>query len=211
MSKLWVSHLFRSNFHNKHSTYFGKDAQRCFDSMAEQREGTHLAWISPVRPSLIASSCSISLHIARCYELTQAQVFWMFVYKFTVYMYAWAISAFFWSRLLFCQPWQFVLTWGLLHLLSQSPDPQSETSTNFLLWSRLSTEVFQNFIVFQSAFASTFQFEDRNFSITPSTKCQSGAFKGRITTAATSSARKVSLSDAFAQLSQRQDTQLKSI
>lgn len=123
MSKLWVSHLFRLNFHNKHSTYFGKDAQRCFDSMAEQREGTHLAWISPVRPSLI-----VSLHIARCYELTKAQVFWMFIYK----LYAWAISAFFWSRLLFCQPWQFVLTWGLLHLLSQSPDPQSETSTKFL-------------------------------------------------------------------------------
>lgn len=89
--------------------------------------------------------------------------------------------------------------------------PKARQVQNFLLWSMLSTEAFQNFIVFQSAFASTFQFEDRNFSITPSTKCLSGAFKGRITTAVTSCARKVSSSDAFAQLSQRQDTQLKSI
>ena len=202
MSKLWVSHLFRLNFHNKHSTYFGKDAQRCFDSMAEQREGTHLAWISPVRPSLI-----VSLHIARCYELTKAQVFWMFIYK----LYAWAISVFFDLVCSFANRDSSCSRGDSCTFCHNRRIPKARQVQYFLLWSMLSTEAFQNFIAFQSAFASTFQFEDRNFSITPSTKCLKGAFKGRITTAVTSCARKVSSSDAFAQLSQRQDTQLKSI
>ncbi len=41
--------FFRWDFHNKRSMCFDKDAQRCFDSMAEQREGTHLLRISPVQ------------------------------------------------------------------------------------------------------------------------------------------------------------------